>query len=488
MTGAELGVILALLLTCLVALLLVQTARREAAAVRARAADDVADLRADSRRRDDESRARIDEARELEKDLTARRARLEAAEERHQASVSSSALAAQTAAAELGRRRAAVERELEEVAGLSRAEALAELTASIRTQAARDAEAAVRSAEAAARRTADTTARRVVAAAVQRLSVPTSSAAAVTIVPLPSDDLRGRIIGREGRNIRTFEAVTGVNLLIEDDSSTVQLSSFDADRREVAHATLQMLFDDGRIHPQRIESAYALALGGSADRAAAAGHDAAERAGVLRLPSEVVAVVGALRLRTSYGQSVLEHSVEAALVAAGLAAELGADVELARRAAFLHDIGKARSATAGGTHAAAGAALLRDAGESPEVVNAVAAHHDEIPAETVEAVLVQAADAISAARPGARRDELERFVERMERLEGVAAAHEGVARVLALASGHELRVVVEPTAVSDADLPGLAREIARDIEAALSFPGEVSITVVRELRAHATAG
>ena len=488
MTGAELGVILALLLTCLVALLLVQTARREAAAVRARAADDVADLRADSRRRDEESRARIDEARALERDLTARRARLDATEERLQAQAAQAAETARLDAIELARRQADVEHELESSAGLSRDEALARLTESLRTQALRDTEAAVRTAEAAARRTADQTARRIVVTAVQRLSVPTSSASAVTIVPLPSDDLRGRIIGREGRNIRTFEAVTGVDLLIEDDSSTVQLSSFDPGRREVAHATLQMLFDDGRILPQRIESAYSLALAGSDDRAVAAGHDAAERAGVLRLPHDLVAVVGALRLRTSYGQDVLEHSVEAALVAAALAAEVGADVELARRAAFLHDIGKARSVGAGGTHAAAGADLLRDAGEPDDVVNAVAAHHGEVPAETVEAVLVQAADAISAARPGARRDDLERYVERMERLEGVAAAHHGVVRALALASGHELRVVVEPADVPDADLPGLAREIARDVEAALSFPGEVSITVVRELRAHATAG
>jgi ribonuclease Y len=487
-TGAELGVVLALLLTCLVALLLVQTARREAAAVRARAAEDVADLRADSRRRDDESRARVDEVRALEKDLVARRARLEAAEARHQDQVLSAAGAARLASEELARRQTEVERELESAAGLSREDALARLTDALRTQATRQAEATVRTAEASARRTADQTARRIVTAAVQRLSVPTSSAVAVTLVPLPSDDLRGRIIGREGRNIRTFEAVTGVNLLVDDDSSTVQLSSFDPERREVAHATLQMLFDDGRIHPQRIESAYALALAGSDDRAVAAGHDAAERAGVRRLPHDLVVVVGALRLRTSYGQDVLEHSVEAALVAAALAAELGADVEVARRAAFLHDIGKARSLTAGGTHAAAGADLLRDAGESAEVVNAVAAHHGEVAAETVEAVLVQAADAISAARPGARRDELERYVERMERLEGVAAAHHGVVRALALASGHELRVVVEPAAVPDADLPGLAREIARDIEAALSFPGEISITVVRELRAHATAG
>ncbi|ACZ22233.1 conserved hypothetical protein YmdA/YtgF [Sanguibacter keddieii DSM 10542] len=488
MTGAELGTLLALLVTCLVALLLVQTARREAAAVRSRAAADVDELRNDTRRRDDESRVRLDEARALEKDLSSRRARLEEAEERLQALAAQAVVDAAGAAAERGRLRDDLVRELEESSGLSREQAVARLSEVLRADAEHEASGAVRRVEAAARRTADQSARRIVATAVQRLSVPTSSAVAVTIVPLPTDDLRGRIIGREGRNIRTFEAVTGVNLLVEDDSSTVQLSSFDAERREVAQATLQALIDDGRIHPQRIESAYAQALADAPARTAAAGHDAAERAGVARLPHELVLAVGALRHRTSYGQSVLEHSVETALVAASLAAEVGADVETARRAAFLHDVGKGVSASAGGSHAAAGARLLSAAGETHAVVNAVAAHHDEVPAETVEAVLVQAADACSAARPGARRDELDRYVERMERLEGVAVAHPGVTRALALASGHELRVVVEPSAVTDDDLPGLARDIAKDIEAALSYPGEISITVVRELRAQATAG
>lgn len=488
MTGAELGVILALLLTCLVALLLVQTARREAAAIRSRAAADVDELRADTRRRETEAAGRLTDARELEKQLSARRSRLESAEERHQEQLLRSVADAQAVALDLTEQRESVLRELEETAGLDRGQALARLTETLHAQAVQDADAKVRRVEAAARKTADETARRIVASAVQRLSVPTSSAAAVTIVALPSDELRGRIIGREGRNIRTFEAVTGVNLLMEDDSSSLQLSSFDVERREIAQVTLQMLIDDGRIHPQRIESAYAEAVADCAARTVAAGHDASERAGVHRLPAEIVAAVGALRLRTSYGQNVLEHCVESALIAASLAAEVGADVDRARRAAFLHDIGKGRGVGAAGSHAAAGAQMLRDAGESPEVVNAVAAHHDEVPAETVEAVLVQAADASSAARPGARRDDLDRYVERMERLESVAADRPGVTRVLALASGHELRVVVEPSTVGDADLAGLARDIARDLEAALSHPGEVSITVVRELRAHATAG
>jgi ribonucrease Y len=346
----------------------------------------------------------------------------------------------------------------------------------------------VRRAEVAARATADARARDIVTTAVQRLAVPTSSAVAVDVLPLPSEDMRGRIIGKEGRNIRTFEAVTGVNVLLEDDSTSVQLSSFDPERREVAAVTLKALMDDGRIHPQRIESAYAEAVAGAQERTVDAGRSAAHEAGVGDLADDLVSAMGALRLRASFSQDVLRHSIEAALVAAAMAAEVGADVETARRAAFLHDIGKGVSGSRAGTHAALGAALVRRAGESPVVVNAVAAHHGEVPAESVEAVLVQAADACSAARPGARRDDADRFAERMLQLEQLVASHPGVRKALAMSAGHEVRVVVEPGEVSDAELPGLATAIAAHVETDLSYPGEISITVVRELRATATAG
>ena len=266
------------------------------------------------------------------------------------------------------------------------------------------------------------------------------------------------------------------------------LSCFDAERREVAQIALEALMADGRIHPQRIEAAYADALAGADDRHLAAGHDAAERAGVQRLPEELVRVLGRLRLRSSYGQNVLEHLVECAQIAAAVAAEIGADVDVARRGAFLHDLRKALTAEMEGTHAALGADLVRRCGESEAVVNAVAAHHDEVPATTVEAVVVQAADAVSAARPGARRQEIEQYVERMGELESLVAEHAGVRRVLAMSAGREIRVVVEPHEVDDHAVPQLATAIAKHIEADLTYPGEIRVTVVRELRASATAG
>jgi ribonuclease Y len=300
--------------------------------------------------------------------------------------------------------------------------------------------------------------------------------------------MKGRIIGKEGRNIRLFEALTGVNVLVDETPGTVVLSCFDADRREVAQVALEALMADGRINPQRIETAYAEALTGADDRADEAGHAAAERAGVRGLDPELVRVLGRLRLRTSFGQNVLEHLVESALIAAQVAAEIGADVDVARRAALLHDLGKALTGEVPGTHAQVGAALAARHGESETVVNGIAAHHDEVPAETVEAVLVQVADAMSAARPGARREDTDQHVERLEQLEELVAGHAGVRRALAMAAGREMRVVVEPSAVPDTELGRLAVEIARHIEQDLSYPGEIKVTVVREVRASATAG
>jgi ribonuclease Y len=300
--------------------------------------------------------------------------------------------------------------------------------------------------------------------------------------------MKGRIIGKEGRNIRLFEALTGVNVLVDDTPGSVVLSCFDVERREVAQVALDALMADGRINPQRIEAAYAEAVAGADDRADEAGHAAAERAGVRGLDPALVRVLGRLRVRTSFGQDVLDHVVESALLAAQVAAELGADVEVARRGALLHDLGKALTGEVPGTHAAVGAALAARHGESPAVVNAIAAHHDEVPAETVEAVLVQVADAMSAARPGARREDVEQHVERLEKLEELVAGHAGVRRALAMAAGREMRVVVEPSQVADTEVNRLAVEIARHIEQDLSYPGEITVTVVREVRASATAG
>lgn len=484
----ELGLVVALLGACLVALILVLVARREADRQRQQAKADVASIR-------DDARALLADAERREARL-AERERSVAAEQKAVADAERAArerhAALATAEQEVAERRTTADRDaraqLEAVAHLTAEEARAELVRRMVDEATNDAAAVVRRAEAQARRTADARAKRIVAAAVQRTAVPTSSQSVITVIPLPSEEMKGRIIGKEGRNIRTFEALTGVNVLIDDTPDSVVLSCFDADRREVAQVALESLMSDGRIHPQRIEAAYAEALAGAEDRTVSAGHDAAERAGVTGLHADLVRTMGRLRLRTSYGQNVLEHLVETALVAAAVAAEVGADVATTRRAAFLHDVGKALTAEVEGTHAMVGADLARRCGESPAVVNAIAAHHEEVPAETVEAVLVQASDAISAARPGARREELDQYVERMDKLEQLVTAHAGVRRALAMSAGREVRVVVEPSEVDDYALPQLAVAIAKHIEADLQYPGEIKVTVVREIRASATAG
>ena len=484
----QIAIVVGLLLACLVALLLVQLARKEATARREQATKDVAAIREDARaaaleieRREARLAAR---ERVLGEDQSEAAAIAHILRDRELALAESERRGAEQVAAS----RAAALVELEAIAGLSAADAQAELERRIVEQATRDSEAAVRRAEAKARLTADERARRIVATAVHRLAVPTSAQSVVVVVPLPSEEMKGRIIGKEGRNIRTFEALTGVNVLIDDTPDSVMLSCFDADRREIAQVALESLIADGRIHPQRIEAAYAEAAAGAQERAVAAGHEAAERAGVGTLHPDLVATMGRLRLRTSYGQNVLAHLVESAQIAAVMAAEIGADVDLARRCAFLHDIGKALTAELTGPHAIVGADLARRCGEAPLVVNAIAAHHDEVPPESVEAVLVQAADACSAARPGARREELDQYVERMDKIESLVAEHAGVRRVLAMSAGREVRVLVEPETVDDTQLPGLAVAIAKHIEADLSYPGEIKVTVIREIRASATAG
>lgn len=521
MEPGPIATVVGLLGACLVALILVLVARREASAQRARAEQDVAEIKtearallADAERRErrlvEREQALASDRTEVEElDRKARTRAEEAADARQEAArrlddaereadrvLSTAERDAQVRLAEAdalaGRRILEAEQqavaELEAASGLTREAALEELTRRLVDRATNDAAAHVRRAEAQARRTAEARARRIVATAVQRAAVPTSAQASTVSLPLPSDDMKGRIIGKEGRNIRAFEALTGVNVLVDEQPGAVVLSCFDAERREVAQVALESLMADGRIHPQRIETAYAEALASADERTDAAGHDAAERAGVSGLHPDLVRTLGRLRLRTSYGQNVLEHLVECALLAAQLAAETGTDVDVARRGAFLHDVGKALTAEVPGTHAMVGADLARRLGESEDVVNAIAAHHDEVPPQTVEAVLVQVADAISASRPGARREDLDQYVERMDKLEQLVTEHDGVRRALAMSAGREVRVVVEPSAVEDADLPQLAVRIARHIERDLAYPGEIKVTVVRETRASATAG
>ena len=510
MEPGPIATVVGLLGACLVALILVLTARREADQHRRGATEDVARIRDDARAMLADAERRERRVADRERELAVERGELADLERRTRSEAETLAELRRASSRELDKaeraasrtladaERAANERladareqaraELEAVSGLTHDEALAELTRRITDQAVAAAAAQVRRAEAQARRTAEARARRIVATAVQRVAVPTSAQPVVSILPLPSDEMKGRIIGKEGRNIRHFEALTGVNVLVDETPDTVVLSCFDPERREVAQVALEALMADGRIHPQRIEAAYAEALAGADDRHDAAGHDATERAGIDGLHAELVRTMGRLRLRSSYGQNVLEHLVESAQIAAGIAAEIGADVTVARRGAFLHDVGKALTGDVAGTHAAVGADLARRLGESDAVVNAIAAHHDEVPATTVEAVLVQAADAISAARPGARRQEIDQYVERMGELEALVAAHDGVRRALAMAAGREVRVVVEPDEVDDRALPQLASSIAKHIEADLTYPGEIRVTVVRELRASATAG
>ncbi len=491
----EAAVIVALLLACLVALILVLLARREAAATRKQAIEDAAVVKAEAREAAEEVRRREERVAEREVELKGERRGLRDLSEQIEARAREVEERATEVDAErrsvqarVDQARAQADALLESASGLSMQEARAEQLRRVLERAEHEAAAQVRRIEAKARRTADERARQVVAAAVARLAGPTSTQSVVTVVQLPAEEMKGRIIGKEGRNIRTFEALTGVNVIIDDNSDQVTLSSFDAERREVAAVALEALVADGRIHPQRIELAYADALAGARDRAIAAGHEAAESAGVPGLHPEIIETLGRLRLRVSYGQNVLAHLVEASRLAGVLAAEVGADAGVAARAALLHDIGKAFSTERPGTHAAIGAEMLARLGEPEVVVNAVAAHHDEVPVESVEAVLVQAADAASAARPGARREELDQYVERLTSLESLVAAHAGVRRALAMSAGREVRVVVEPEVVDDAALPELAHALARQIESDLTYPGEITVTVIRELRASATAG
>lgn len=489
MDGIDTSILLLVLLgACLVALILVLVARREAEAVRRQAREDVASIRDEAREAAREAARRTDRATELEERLGNERARLELLSERLDAQAGRLASSEAQAVAVRAAQQDAVVRELEQLSSLSALEARDQLVQRMTDEAERRADARIRRTEGAARRTADDRARAVVAAAVSRLAVPTSAQSSITVVPLPGPDIKGPIIGKEGRNIRTFEATSGVNLIVDDNPDHVLLSSFDAARREIAEVALTELMADGRINPERIEAALRHATDTARDRAVSSGHAAADAAGVSSLHPDLVEALGELRLRASYGQNVQAHLVESAHIAGAVAAELGADEAVARRAALLHDIGKSVPATVAGSHAALGARLAERCGEVPIVVNAIAAHHGEVDAQSVEAVIVQAADAISAARPGARRNDVDQFVERMESIERLAADHAGVVKVLAMGSGREIRVVVEPASVSDADVPRLAQSIADRITGELPVPGEVHVTVIRELRASATAG
>ena len=376
---------------------------------------------------------------------------------------------------------------LERLAGLTSEQAKAELVAAVEHDAKRQAVLVARDIERQALREANARAQSIVVGAIQRVASDQTSESVVSAVHLPGDDMKGRIIGREGRNIRAFEQVTGVNVMIDDTPESVLLSCFDPVRRETARITLTELVKDGRIHPARIEEVHERSRSQIEALCLRAAEDAMAEVGISDLHPALVPVLGTLRYRTSYGQNVLKHLVESAHIAGLMAAELQLDVAHCKRAAFLHDIGKALTHEVEGSHAIVGADLARKYGEHPDVVHAIEAHHNEVEVRSVEAVLVQAADAISGSRPGARRESIEAYVQRLERLEEIARAREGVDKVFAMQAGREIRVMVAPDLVDDIEAQVLARDLAKQIEEELTYPGQIKVVVVRESRATETA-
>ena len=400
-------------------------------------------------------------------------------------------------ASELGRReKSVVEREqelerlmseerrrLEAIAGLSQEQARQELIQRMEAQAEADAANRIREIREGAKREAEREARKIVALAVQRIASEHTSEISVSAVALPSDEMKGRIIGREGRNIRAFELATGVDVVIDDTPDTVVVSCFDPVRREVARLALEKLVADGRIHPGRIEEVVAKSRKEVDTQIVELGERAAYETGIHGLHPEMVKLIGRMKYRTSYGQNILDHSKEVAHLAGIMAAELGLDVTMAKRGALLHDVGKVLTHEHEGTHVQLGVEVATKYGENPLVVNCIAAHHDDVPHESEVSVLVQAADAISGSRPGARREAFETYVKRLEGIEKIASSYRGVDKVYAIQAGREVRVLVTPEDVDDVRMTSLSDEIARRIESELQYPGQIKVVVIRETRA-----
>lgn len=446
---------------------------------------------------DDETRAQRGELRDQRVELERREQRLAERESRldeearqladkaHSLEETATGLEERSGALELAEEEQ--QRELERVAGLTAEQARAELVAQVEHEAKRQATIISRDIEHAAVRDGEAKARSIIVGAIQRMASEQTAESVVTAVHLPGDDMKGRIIGREGRNIRCFEQVTGVNVMIDDTPESVLLSCFDPVRRETARITLTELVEDGRIHPARIEEVHERSKTKIEERCLRAAEDALSEVGISDLHPDLVPVLGSLKYRTSYGQNVLKHLIECAHIAGVMAAELGLDVAQCKRSAFLHDIGKALTHEVEGSHALIGADLARKFGENADVVHAIEAHHNEVEPQTVEAVLTQAADAISGGRPGARRESLESYVKRLERLEELSLDHEGVEKVFAMQAGREVRVMVSPDVVDDIEAQVLARDIAKQIEEELTYPGQIKVSVIRESRAVETA-
>ena len=376
-----------------------------------------------------------------------------------------------------------VNRKLESVAGMTADEAKDELLNNLKDGLAHESAAIIRESEARTKAEADKTAREILSLAIQRVAADHAAEVTVSTIHIPSDELKGRIIGREGRNIRSFEQLTGTNLIIDDTPECVTISCFDPVRREIGRVTMENLVADGRIHPARIEEMFKKAEKLVDQRVQEAGEQAAFDTGMHDLHPELVHTLGRLRYRTSYGQNVLNHSLEVAYIAGVIASELGIDPITAKRAGLLHDIGKAVDHEVEGGHAVIGADLARRFGERPEIVHAIEAHHNDVEPNSVLDVIIQAADAVSAARPGARKETLDAYVKRLEKLEEIANAHKGVERTYAIQAGREVRVMVKPEEVDEAATTVLAHDIAQQIENEMQYPGQVKVVVIRESRA-----
>jgi ribonuclease Y len=480
---------------------LLEAARRETEAARTEAA--AARREAELQARDLLTQARADvekEAREQRRELSALERRvlqkeetldrkLQATEGR-EAQLARQEAAAREEADRLAERRREAEtlveearRKLEITAGLTREEARRSLIEQMTEDARGEAARIIRQIEGDAREEADRRAKKIISLAIERLSGEFVAERSVSVVALPSDDMKGRIIGREGRNIRAIEAATGVDLIIDDTPEAVVISCHNPVRRELARLALERLITDGRIHPGRIEEVVRKAEQELEESIREAGQRAAIELGVHGIHQELIRLVGMLKYRYSYAQNVLGHSIETGFIAGALAAELGLNVKQARRAGLLHDIGKALTHEVEGSHAIVGGEIARKYGESAKIVNAIAAHHEEIKAETILAPLVDAADALSGARPGARREVLESYAKRLEDLERISNSFAGVERSFAVQAGREIRVIVDPGSVPDDRAALLARDVARKIEQEMTYPGQIKVTVIRETRA-----